>query len=38
VRELPGWTIREIAAGHDTMVTTPDETARLFREIASITS
>jgi pimeloyl-ACP methyl ester carboxylesterase len=33
VRERPGWSWREIAAGHDAMVTAPDSLARLLEEI-----
>jgi pimeloyl-ACP methyl ester carboxylesterase len=34
-RQLPGWAWREIAAGHDCMVTAPRETADLLMEIAA---
>lgn len=33
-RAMPGWRVRELATGHDAMVTAPAETAALLREIA----
>lgn len=34
-RQQSGWAWREIAAGHDCMVTAPRETAELLMEIAA---
>ncbi|WP_207540625.1 alpha/beta fold hydrolase [Sabulicella rubraurantiaca] len=33
VRNRPGWTVQEIRTGHDTMVTAPEETARMLSAI-----
>ncbi|MEX1157503.1 MAG: hypothetical protein WEC79_01070, partial [Thermomicrobiales bacterium] len=35
-RSTPGWTLHELATGHDAMLTEPDELARLLLDAARV--